>query len=76
MKPDPARVAARKLKQTKTTRELAAEARAANKAWEEHFLATGEWDPKLEKAMDKANRAYLKAQDKAVRGDDEDDEES
>lgn len=33
--------------------------RAAAKAWEDRFRATGKWDAKLERAMTKAHRAYL-----------------
>lgn len=73
MLPSARRIAERHEAARPTTRELAARKRAAEKAWTDHFLATGEWDPALERAYVKAERAYLKAQDddEAEESDDE-----
>lgn len=74
MLPSARRIAERHEAARPTARELAAKKRAAEKAWTDHFLATGEWDPALERAYIKAERAYIKAQDDDENEESDDDE--
>ena len=63
-----------KSKPKPTLRELAARYREAAALWEAHFVETGEWDPDLERAMDKANRAYQKGISDTTREEAEDED--
>jgi hypothetical protein len=57
------------------TRDLAELYRNAAKAWEDHYRSTGQWDPGLERAMNRAHAAYLKAQKKETEPDEEGEED-